>query len=102
MDAYPEIAERFGHNLLRARSRADISQEELAFRADVHRTEVSQLERGLRVPRIDTVLKLAAALEASLDELIEGIGWRAPRRQGGGFELAEVTQPQGPKRGEGE
>lgn len=58
-----EIAAQFGDNLVRQRKLADIAQEELAVRASVHRTEISQLERGLRIPRIDTVVKLAKSLK---------------------------------------
>jgi transcriptional regulator with XRE-family HTH domain len=58
-----DIAAQFGDNLVRQRKLADISQDELSVRASVHRTEISQLERGLRIPRIDTVVKLATSLE---------------------------------------
>ncbi len=69
------VAEQFGANLARIRKRADMSQEEVAFGASVHRTEVSQLERGLRVARVDTVAKLAAALEVNPGDFFEGISW---------------------------
>ena len=70
-----DIAARFGDNLARCRRRADLSQDELSVRASLHRTEVSQLERGLRLPRIDTLVKLTASLEVSADELLAGIAW---------------------------
>jgi transcriptional regulator with XRE-family HTH domain len=70
-----DIAAQFGDNLIRQRKLADLSQDELSFRASVHRTEISQLERGLRIPRIDTVVKLAVSLEASVEELLVGISW---------------------------
>jgi transcriptional regulator with XRE-family HTH domain len=57
-----DVAAQFGDNLVRVRKSADMSQDELSVRASVHRTEISQLERGLRIPRIDTLVKLAAAL----------------------------------------
>lgn len=69
------VAERFGDNLKRERKLADLSQDEVAFRAAVHRTEVSQLERGLRHARVDTIAKLAAALEIDPGKLFEGIVW---------------------------
>lgn len=68
-----DVAGVFGDNLVRCRRAADITQEELSVRASLHRTEVSQLERGLRVPRIDTLVKLAASLEADPVELLVGI-----------------------------
>jgi transcriptional regulator with XRE-family HTH domain len=70
-----DIAARFGENLSRCRKRADLSQEELSVRASLHRTEISQLERGLRIARIDTLIKLARSLEVSADELLAGMGW---------------------------
>jgi ribosome-binding protein aMBF1 (putative translation factor) len=60
-----DIARCFAGNLLRTRGHADSSQEELRFRAAIHRTEISSLERGMRVPRIDTVIKLSASLSIS-------------------------------------
>jgi transcriptional regulator with XRE-family HTH domain len=70
-----DIAARFGDNLVRCRKRADLSQDELSVRASVHRTEISQLERGLRIARVDTLIKLAASLEVSADELLAGMSW---------------------------
>jgi transcriptional regulator with XRE-family HTH domain len=70
-----DIAARFGDNLKRVRREAGMSQDELSVRASVHRTEISQLERGLRVARIDTLIKLAASLEAAPAELLTGIAW---------------------------
>ena len=58
----PEMKVRFGENLARCREGADVSQEELSFRASIHRTEVSLLERGERMPRVDTALRIAGSL----------------------------------------
>lgn len=80
-----DIAAQFGDNLIRQRKLADLSQDELSFRASVHRTEISQLERGLRIPRIDTLVKLAVSLEASYDELLAGIGWSPGEARSGHF-----------------
>jgi transcriptional regulator with XRE-family HTH domain len=79
------IAIRFGKNLARQRERSNLSQEALAVLASLHRTEIGLLERGERCPRIDTVVKLAAALNASVDDLIEGITWNPGSVQQGGF-----------------
>ncbi len=80
-----DIAARFGDNLTRVRRQADVSQDELSVRASVHRTEISQLERGLRVARIDTLVKLAASLEASPAELLLGIDWQPGESRRGQF-----------------
>ncbi len=81
------FARRFGENLVRLREAADLSQDALAYMAGMHRTEVSQLERGLRVPRADTLVKLASGLEAEYAELLAGLRWKAPRPQYGSFEV---------------
>lgn len=70
-----EVAKCFGRNLLSRRKQTGFSQEELGFRAGLHRTEVSLLERGTRIPRIDTVVKLAGALEISPSDLLDGMAW---------------------------
>lgn len=67
--------DRFAINLRKARQKKQISQEELGFRCDLHRTEISLLERGGREPRLATIMKLAAALDTSPDELSRGIRW---------------------------
>jgi transcriptional regulator with XRE-family HTH domain len=67
---------RFGQNLARCREGAEVSQEELSFRASIHRTEVSLLERGERMPRVDTALRLAGSLGVPLGDLVAGLEWR--------------------------
>jgi len=62
-------------NLRAARTKAGISQEELGFRTELHRTEISLLERGKREPRMGTIVKLASALGSSAGELCDGVGW---------------------------
>ncbi|HEX5375350.1 MAG TPA: helix-turn-helix transcriptional regulator [Solirubrobacterales bacterium] len=84
-----DIGARFGDNLKRLRRRADLSQDEVSYRASLHRTEVSQLERGLRLPRVDTVAKLAAALEADPGEFFEGIVWEPGNVRHGRFRATE-------------
>lgn len=70
------VAERFSANVRRHRKLADISQGELATRASLHLTAVGMIERGTRLPRVDTVAKLAGALEVEPGELFEGIAWK--------------------------
>ena len=70
-----EPRERFAVNLRQARLRQSISQEELGFRCELHRTEISLLERGGREPRLGTIVKLAGALDTTPAELCAGIHW---------------------------
>jgi transcriptional regulator with XRE-family HTH domain len=60
----------FGKEIARIRKRIGLSQEELGFRAEVHRTYVSQLERGLKSPTLSMILKLSRALKASASRLV--------------------------------
>jgi transcriptional regulator with XRE-family HTH domain len=83
-----EIAARFGENLVRCRQRADLSQEELGLLSSLHRTEVSLLERGKRLPRIDTVVKLAGALSIEPSELLAGFSWTPDTSTRGTFSVA--------------
>jgi transcriptional regulator with XRE-family HTH domain len=48
----------------------------VASRADIHRTQVTLIESGRRLPRAGTLLKLAAALEVDLTTLFGGIAYR--------------------------
>jgi len=81
------VAVYFGENLLACRRHAGISQEELGLCASLHRTEVGLLERGARMPRIDTLIKLASALSIPPAELLVGIDWKPHSVQRGGFEF---------------
>ena len=80
-----DIAARFGENLVRCRKRADLSQEELGFRASLHRTEIGMLERGVRVARIDTLIKLAGAMDIPPEDLLEGLTWTPGDPRAGWF-----------------
>lgn len=68
--------DRFAINLRKARQRREISQEELGYLCDLHRTEISLLERGGREPRLGTIVKLAGSLDVPPEELIAGIRWQ--------------------------
>jgi len=90
-----EIGRRFGHNLRQARKRVGISQEELGIRSSLHRTEIGLLERGARVPKIDTLIKVASALDTPPGELLTGIDWMpgSTRITDGRFTLAPARRP---------
>jgi transcriptional regulator with XRE-family HTH domain len=89
-----EVALQFGENLRRIRRRRGLSQEELAIRASLHRTEIGMLENGLRVARITTLIQLSGALEIEPSELIAGIDWTPGGVLGGAFGF-ETPPPRG-------
>jgi transcriptional regulator with XRE-family HTH domain len=80
------VADQFGRNLAHRRKQAKLSQEELSVRASLHRTAVGQIERGERVARVDTLVKLAGSLGIPPGELLDGIGWDP-----GGTRLGQYT-----------
>lgn len=86
-----DVAGHFGENLTRCRKRSNLSQEELGIRASLHRTQIGILERGARLPRIDTLVKLAGALSVSPCDLLDGIVWRPGSSTVGGFESTRET-----------
>jgi transcriptional regulator with XRE-family HTH domain len=73
--------DRFAAHLRKARLTAGFTQEELADRCHLHRTEISLLERGGREPRLGTLIKLASALGVTLESLCAGISWDEKRRR---------------------
>ena len=78
------VAKRFGRNLFLARRHAGLSQDELSRLTSLHRTEISLIERGGRLPRVDTLIKLTSALAVGADQLIRGVDWivTTPTRPG--------------------
>ncbi len=85
------VALRFGANLQRNRRKIRLSQEALARVVDIHRTEISQLERGLRLARLDTILKLSAGIEASPCVLLAGLEWLPGHYVEGKFYVEDET-----------
>lgn len=59
-----------GKEIVRLRKRIGLAQEELGFLAEIHRTYISQLERGLKLPTLSMILKLSRALKASASKLV--------------------------------
>lgn len=60
-----------GRNVKQHREAKGLSQEQLAFEADLHRTYVSGVERGVRNPTVLIVAKLANALGVEPSKLLE-------------------------------
>ncbi|MPZ22626.1 MAG: helix-turn-helix domain-containing protein [Dehalococcoidia bacterium] len=64
-----------GRVLLEARRRAQLSQRELAKRAGVPQPTVARIERGVSVPRVDTLDRLLRACNEMLEAIpLEGLG----------------------------
>lgn len=65
-----DIRVRFGRRLRELRQERGLSQEELAFRAGLHRTYVSSAERGERNVALVNLERLARALDTDICELL--------------------------------
>ena len=74
------LAVHLGGTIRMHRRRLGISQEELACRTSLHRTEVGLIERGRREPRLGTIVKLAGGLEEPLGSLCAGIYWKVEEK----------------------
>jgi transcriptional regulator with XRE-family HTH domain len=74
--------------LRRRRTERGYSQEELAHRADLHRTEIGLLERGQREPKLGVITKLAGALAVSPNVLFEGLEFIPSENGQGHFSYA--------------
>ncbi len=64
------IRQVVGMNVRSFRQERGLSQEELAFKADLHRTYVSGVERGIRNPTVVIIERLAKALKVSAEQLL--------------------------------
>lgn len=95
------LGERFGANVVWFRSKAGLSQEALGERVGMNRVAIGELERGRRLPRLDTILKLAAGLGVSACDLVAWMWWDpathehfdSPADAGSGHEVWDFDLP---------
>ena len=91
---------RLGGGLMGGRSRGDSARTSAGHAGgptlpgtarlarSLHRTEIGLLERGARVPRIDTLIKIASGLGIRIHcELLDGIGWTPATTEAGAFRI---------------
>jgi transcriptional regulator with XRE-family HTH domain len=74
------VAAMFGEELKKAREAAGLTQEELAFKAEVHRTYVSLLERNRKSPTLDVLFRLSQAVGLSASRLVARVERSRPAR----------------------
>jgi transcriptional regulator with XRE-family HTH domain len=65
-----DIRRRVGENVKRLRTAAGLSQEQFAFEAEMHRTYVSGVERGIRNPTVTVLDRMAQALKVKPQDLL--------------------------------
>ena len=67
------IAKKLGARIQKLRQERGLSQEELAFESDLHRTYISHVERGSRNITVIGLCKLAKGLKMPPSDVLEGI-----------------------------
>ena len=65
-----EILKKFGENVRNHRNLLNLSQEELAFKANLHRTYIGMIERAEKNITLINIEKIANALEVKIEDLI--------------------------------
>lgn len=70
------VPERFGANLRLARKAAGLSVDRLAKLSQRNFTLIARMERGEGIPRADTLVRLAGALNLEPYDLLVGIAWQ--------------------------
>lgn len=68
---FDNVCMQLGSRVIAFRKQAGISQEELAFRADIDRTYVSQIERGVCNPSLLVICKVSSVLGVQFMDLFE-------------------------------
>ena len=63
----------FGNELRKIRKEKGLSQEQLGFESNYHRTYISQLERGQKATSLKAVFRIAKALEIKPSELVSNV-----------------------------
>lgn len=71
MKADIQILREFGLRIQQERKKLGISQEELAFRAGMHRTYIGMIERAERNITLSNIKKLADALQLKIKDFFE-------------------------------
>jgi len=66
-----------GARIRSAREKAGLTQEELAAAIDISPTHISVIERGIKTPKLETLINIANALDVSSDMLLQDVVNRA-------------------------
>ncbi|WP_413165136.1 helix-turn-helix domain-containing protein [Capilliphycus salinus ALCB114379] len=64
---------KLGNNIRKLRIQQGLSQEQLAEKADLHRTYIGAIERGERNVSLDNIVAIAHALGVSASQLLDGV-----------------------------
>jgi transcriptional regulator with XRE-family HTH domain len=87
-----EASDVFASNLRRLRKARGLTQEDLSSLADLNRIHVGLIERGERLPALDTVFRLAGALGVRPGDLLDGYKWQPEGNDGVGRAIGELPE----------
>ncbi len=73
MSLNSEILKKFGEQVRKFRLEEGISQEELAARANLHRTYIGMIERAEKNITLMNIAKIAKALDKNISEICDGL-----------------------------
>jgi len=71
MESKHKILNLFGENVRKFRRLLNLSQEELAHKADLHRTYIGMIERAEKNITLVNIEKIANALEVTIEDLLK-------------------------------
>jgi transcriptional regulator with XRE-family HTH domain len=71
-----------GEELRKARQKAAMTQEELSFKAGLHRTYISQLEHDKKSPTLDALFRICDALNTSAAHVVAAVERKRRRDRG--------------------
>jgi transcriptional regulator with XRE-family HTH domain len=84
----------FGRRLREVRKEHGMSQEDLARRTDLHTTAIGRFERGLREPRLKSILRLAEGLAVAPGALLDGFTRGADQPPRSPIPRVKTSRPQ--------
>ena len=91
--AAPEPTRQFASNVQRAMAEQGLAADEVANRADLSLNHLNLILRGERTVQLDTLVKLAGALDVPPEQLLEGVEWVSDGRGAGEFRAKHPGSP---------
>ena len=73
MNNLDNLSKEFGKRIKIERIKKEVSQEKLAELSGLHRTTLGTIENGKTSPTLDSIAKIAKALNVKMSELLEGL-----------------------------
>jgi transcriptional regulator with XRE-family HTH domain len=83
--AVPEPTRQFASNVQRAMAEKELTISAVADRAELSLNHLNLILRGRRTVQLDTLVKLAGALDVPPEQLLEGVEWVSDGQGGGEF-----------------